>query len=134
MFISRIRIGCLMAKKRRIIEKEVEEEYEFIPPEFDEKEFILKDIYGTKVLMAVALLSIIIGILCSCVQKAFGDSLGLWIGLALLFLSMFCLPKILGFFRLKAEYLEQKTMIGNYILFILLGLVVWILMVNAPFA
>lgn len=63
-----------MAKKRRIIEKEVEEEYEFIPPEFDEKEFILKDIYGTKVLMAVALLSVIIGILCSCVQKAFGDS------------------------------------------------------------
>ena len=56
-----------MAKKRRIIEKEVEEEYEFIPPEFDEKEFILKDIYGTKVLMAVALLSIIIGILCLCV-------------------------------------------------------------------
>ena len=76
-----------MAKKRRIIEKEAEEEYEFIPPEFDEKEFILKDIYGTKVLMAVALLSVIIGILCSCVQKAFGDSLGLWIGLALLFLS-----------------------------------------------
>ena len=54
--------------------------------------------------------------------------------MALLFLSMFCLPKILGFFRLKAEYLEQKTMIGNYILFILLGLGVWILMVNAPFA
>ncbi len=121
-----------MAKKRRIIEKEVEEEYEFVPPEFDEKEFILKDIYGTKVLIAVALLSIVIGILCSCIQRAF-DSFGLWIGLALLFLSMFCLPKILGFFKLKPEYLEQKTMIGNYILFVLLGLGVWILMVNPPF-
>lgn len=121
-----------MAKKRRIIEKEAEEEYEFIPPEFDEKEFILKDIYGTKVLIAVALLSIVIGILCSCVQRLF-DSFGLWLGLALLFLTMFCLPKILGFFKLKAEYLEQKTMIGNYILFVLLGLGVWILMVNPPF-
>jgi asparagine N-glycosylation enzyme membrane subunit Stt3 len=132
MFINRILMWDSMAKKRRIIEKEAEEEYEFIPPEFDEKEFILKDIYGTKVLLAVTVLSIVFGILCSCVQKAF-SGFGLYLGLALLFLAMFCLPKILGFFKLKSEYLESKTMVGNYILFLLLGLGVWILMVNAPF-
>ena len=122
-----------MAKKKRIVKEEAEEEYEFVPPEFDEKEFILKDLYGTKVLLVVALMSIIVGILCSCVQKAFPD-FGLYLGLALLFLGAFSQKRLLQLFKFKPEYLETKTMIGNYILFLLLGLGVWILMINPPFA
>lgn len=123
----------LMAKKKRIVKEQAEEEYEFVPPEFDEKEFILKDLYGTKVLLVVALMSIVVGILCSCVQKAFPD-FGLYLGLALLFLGAFAQKRLLQLFKFKPEYLETKTMIGNYILFLLLGLGVWILMINAPFA
>ena len=77
-----------MAKKRRIIEKEAQEEYEFVPPEFDEEEFIRKDLYGTKVLLIVACFSIIIGVLCSCLQLSFADKTGLWLGLLLLFLGI----------------------------------------------
>ncbi len=122
-----------MAKKRRIIEKEAQEEYEFVPPEFDEEEFIRKDLYGTKVLLIVACFSIIIGILCSCLQLSFSDKTGLWLGLLLLFLGIAAIKPMLRLFKFDPELLERKSMVGNYILYLLLGLGIWILMVNPPF-
>ena len=122
-----------MAKKRRIIEKKAqEEEYEFVPPEFDEEEFIRKDLYGTRVLMVVVVFSVIIGILASCVQKAFTDA-GLILGLLLVFLGVAAIKPLLRLVRFDPDLLERKTMVGNYILYLLLGLGVWILLVNPPF-
>ena len=122
-----------MAKKRRIIEKKAqEEEYEFVPPEFDEEEFIRKDLYGTRVLFVVVAFAVIIGILCSCVQKAFTD-VGLFLGLLLLFLGVSAIKPLLKLVRFDPELLERKTMVGNYILYLLLGLGIWILLVNPPF-
>jgi len=121
-----------MAKKRRIIEKQAQEEYEFVPPEFDEEEFIRKDLYGTKVLLVVALYSVIIGVLCSCLQKAFVD-VGLWLGLALLFLGIAAIKPLLKLLKFDPELLERKTMVGNVLLYLLLGLGIWILLVNPPF-
>ena len=122
-----------MAKKRRIIEKEAQEEYEFVPPEFDEEEFIRKDLYGTKILLLVACFSIVIGLLCSCVQKAFGGETGIWLGLLLLFLGIAAIKPFLKLVRFDPDLLERKSMVGNTILYLLLGLGVWILMVNPPF-
>ena len=122
-----------MAKKRRIIEKEAQEEYEFVPPEFDEEEFIRKDLYGTKVLLIVACFSIIIGVLCSCLQLSFTDKTGLWLGLLLLFLGIAAIKPLLRLLRFDPELLERKSMVGNYILYLLLGLGIWILMINPPF-
>jgi hypothetical protein len=122
-----------MAKKRRIIEKKAqEEEYEFVPPEFDEEEFIRKDLYGTKVVFIVAAFAVVIGILCSCVQRAFTDA-GLYLGLLLLFLGVAAIKPLLRLVRFDPELLERKTMVGNYLLYLLLGLGVWILLVNPPF-
>ena len=122
-----------MAKKRRIIEKKAQEEdYEFVPPEFDEEEFIRKDLYGTRVLFVVVAFAVIIGILCSCVQKAFTD-IGLYLGLLLLFLGVAAIKPFLQLVRFDPELLERKTMVGNYILYLLLGLGIWILLVNPPF-
>ena len=122
-----------MAKKRRIIEKEAQEEYEFVPPEFDEEEFIRKDLYGTKVLLVVACFSIVIGVLCSCLQLSFSDKTGLWLGLLLLFLGIAAIKPLLRLLRFDPELLERKSMVGNYILYLLLGLGIWILMINPPF-
>ena len=117
-----------MAKKRRIIEKKAqEEEYEFIPPEFDEEEFIRKDLYGTKVLMVVVVFSVVIGILASCVQKAFTDA-GLILGLLLVFLGVAAIKPLLRLVRFDPDLLERKTMVGNYILYLLLGFGIWILL------
>ena len=52
-----------MAKKKRRIVEEPEEEYEFTPTEFNEREFILKDIYGTKVFAVAMILGLIVGII-----------------------------------------------------------------------
>ena len=122
-----------MAKKRRIIEKKAqEEEYEFVPPEFDEEEFIRKDLYGTKVLLVVVVFAAVIGVLCSCVQKSFADA-GLALGLLLLFFGVAAIKPFLKLVRFDPDLLERKTMVGNYILYLLLGLGVWILLVNPPF-
>ena len=122
-----------MAKKRRIIEKKAqEEEYEFIPPEFDEEEFIRKDFYGTKILLIVAVFAAVIGILCSCIQKTFTDA-GLVLALLLLVLGIAAIKPVLRFIKFDPELLERKSMVGNYILYLLLGLGIWILLVNPPF-
>lgn len=139
IFISRAMIVVPMAKKRRILEKEPEEEYEFVPPEFDEKEFILKDFYGTKVLLVVALLAVITGIVCGQIQQALpgsssGAGVGFFIAIVLYFGVCIALKPILKLLKFKPDYLEVKTMIGNYLLFLLFSLGIWILMINPPFA
>ena len=122
-----------MAKKRRIIEKKAQEEdYEFTPPEFDEEDFIRKDLYGTKIIFVVAAFAIIIGILCSCVQKAFTDA-GLWLGLALMFLGVAAINPLLKLLRFDPDLLERRTKVGNSLFYLLLTLGIWILLVNPPF-
>ena len=120
----------LMAKKKRIVEKEKEVEYEFIPPDFDEREFILKDMFGTKITMVVFVLALVVGFCASCLDKIWE-----WYGgLLLMFVVLFGLKQFLKMINLDPDLIETKSMIGNYLLFILLSLGIWILFINAPFA
>jgi len=123
-------LSSAMAKKRRRTKPKEEEEYEFVPPDFDEREFILKDIYGTKILLVVSLLAVLMGIAASLIQNAWE-----WYGGMLLLLLVIAgmkeFMKLIGF---DLELVETKTMIGNYILFFLLSLGTWILLINPPFA
>lgn len=125
-----------MAKKRRIIQKTVEEEedsYEFVPPDFDEKEFILKDMYGTKVLIAVFVMAIISGILIGLLQFALRDmkgNIGLWLGLIIAVAVMVFMRNILRALGHPEESIEPKGMIGNYIMYALLTLGIWVLTLN----
>ena len=120
-----------MAKKRRRDNEVPENTYEFVPPEFDEKEFLLKDLYGTRVLLVVTALAVIIGILASCMQKFAGDFW--WLGLVLIILTMVAFKPLLGLLRFRVELLDQKMLFGNYILFFFLSLGVWIILLNPPF-
>jgi hypothetical protein len=122
-----------MAKKRRREGVEPEETYEFEPPEFDEREFILKDLYGTKVLMVTALLAVIFGIFAACLQIFVFPEFW-FIGLLLLFLVMFMFRRLLALLRFRVDLLDQKMLIGNYLLFLLLSLGVWIIVLNPPFS
>ncbi len=120
-----------MARKKRVYKKAVkEEEYEFTPPEFDELEFIHKDLYTARVLFVVTALAIVIGIVASFIHKAWE-----WYGgLLLMILTIVGMKQFLAILRFEPDLLEGKTMIGNYALFFLLSLGVWILLINAPFA
>lgn len=121
-----------MAKKKRRIVEEKEEEYEFVPSEFDEREFILKDIYGTKVLFVITGLAIAMGIITSLLCRAH-DS-GWIIATVLVFVMVIAMKKLLMLLGFRADLLEMKTLLGNYLIFMMLSLGICILLINAPFA
>jgi len=124
-----------MAKKKRRVSEKKEDEYEFVPPEFDEREFILKDLYGTKVLGVVAVLAVIIGLLAGCIHYVLLDvtEFGYLLGFLLIILVIAGMRNFLAILGFNTELLEQRTMIGNYILFFFLALGIWIILMNEPF-
>jgi hypothetical protein len=123
-----------MAKKKRRVSSEPEETYEFVPPEFDEREFLLKDIYGTKVLIVVSLLAVLVGIVAACFQSFIESEYAFLIGLLLIILVIVGLKQFLALLKFRIELLDQKMLIGNYLLFFFLTLGIWIVLLNDPFS
>lgn len=121
-----------MAKKKRRVSAKQEEEYEFTPPEFDEKEFILEDLYGTKVMVVSFAAALTMGILAGALHHAIAGWGG-YAGFALIILAALGLKELLRLLRFDPDVLEAKTMLGNYIMFVLLALGVWIMVINPPF-
>jgi hypothetical protein len=120
-----------MAKKRRRIKEEPEEAYEFTPTRFDEKEFILKELFNTKVFFVVILLSLMSGVL-----WAFTYTLGthMWlVGLLVCILLIVFMKKVLALFKVRVEMIDGKSMVANYVMYFLLALGVTILLINPPF-
>ncbi len=120
-----------MAKKKRRIKEEPKETYEFTPVEFDEREFILKELFNTKLFFVAITLGLLSGM-----AWAFTYTLGehMWaIGFVLCILIMIGMKKIVGLLGIKVEMIQGKAMIGNYIMFFLLATGIAILLINAPF-
>ncbi len=121
-----------MAKKKRRIIEQPEEEYEFTPSEFNEREFILKDIYMTKIFLVVMVLGIIVGIIGAVLTDHAGDY-GWVIATVIAFAVCLGLNKILTLMKFRMDMVETKSMLGNYLLFLALALGVCILLINEPF-
>ena len=125
-----------MAKKRRLIVEEPEEDYEFTPTEFNEREFILKDIYGTKICLVTLVMGVIVGIVGGLLCR-YGFSNGMtsymWIVATVIsFAVMALMPRILGLIGFHTDMIETKSMIGNYLIYLALGLGVCIIVSNPP--
>ena len=125
-----------MAKKRRLIVEDPEEEYEFTPTEFNEREFIHKDIYGTKICLVVLVFGVIVGVVGG-LLCGFGFKNGMigymWIiATAISFGVMALMPKILSAIGFRPDMIETKSMIGNYLIYLALGLGVCIIVSNPP--
>ncbi len=121
-----------MAKKKRRITEKPEEEYEFTPTEFNEREFILKDLYMTKIFVVVMVLAFITGIIGAAVTFNVGDY-GWIIATVISFAVCASLTKILGALGFRMDMVEAKSMAGNYLLFLVLALGICILLTNEPF-
>lgn len=120
-----------MAKKKRRIIEEKKEEYEFIPTEFDEREFILKDIYGTKVLFVITGLAVLVGVIGALLYSI---NHSYWmIATAVSFLVVLGMKRLLMLMGFRVDLLEMKTMLANYLLFLMLALGMCIVFINAPF-
>ena len=122
-----------MAKKKRRTVEEPVEEYEFTPTEFNEREFILKDIYGTKVFAVAMVLGFIVGIVGAVIINAMDSSYGWVIATVISFAVCAAMKKILQALRFRPEMLEAKSLVGNYLLYLVLALGVCIIGVNPPF-
>ena len=122
-----------MAKKKRRIVEEPVEEYEFTPTEFNEREFILKDIYGTKVFAVAMVLGFIVGIVGAVIINAMDSYYGWIIATVISFAVCAAMKKILQALRFRPEMLEAKSLVGNYLLYLVLALGVCIIGVNPPF-
>ncbi len=122
-----------MAKKKRRIVEEPVEEYEFTPTEFNEREFILKDIYGTKVFAVAMVLGFIVGIVGAVIINAMDSNYGWIIATVISFAVCAAMKKILQALRFRPEMLEAKSLVGNYLLYLVLALGVCIIGVNPPF-
>ena len=120
-----------MAKKRKK-EKEQKEDYEFRPPEFDEKQFLKKEISDTR----TALLTIVYGV-------AFGIIAGLITVFAPGLAAAAFLVGIAGMVLLKYLYplmkvditgLKKKNWLGNLGTYFFTFLAIWVLLLNVPFS
>lgn len=119
-----------MAKKRKKGEKV--ETYEWVPPQFDEKEFLKKDLRSTKSLMVTAGLAIPFGILAFGLGTLLGDLQTA--AILLIFAGAAALKKIYPLLGIKESDVDNKILAGNIAMFVFLALGIWIMLMNKPFS
>jgi hypothetical protein len=117
-----------MAQKKRKEEEKKEPQYEFVPPDFDEKDFLEKDIVGTKITMLTFVWGLIFGVLAGVTNP-----ISPLVGLLLLFVGLYLLKFFYRVFRIKIADIDKKGWAGNIIMFSFLFLGTWIMLLNPPF-
>lgn len=123
-----------MAKKKRRIIEEPEEQYEFTPTEFNEREFILKDIYGSKVFAVMIVLGLFVGMIGAVIINVSGADFAWIIATIISFTVCILGKKILAALGFMPEMLDMKTLAGAYLMYLAFALGVCIVGVNPPFA
>lgn len=114
-----------MAKKRR---KEEKKEV-FKRPEFDEIEFMQKEIATTKVAVITILFALPIAVVSFGITLVGLPAAGFLIGIG----SVFLLKYVLEFFNVDTKQFEWKDKLGNGAMFFFTWLAVWVLILNVPF-
>lgn len=121
-----------MAKKKRRIVEKPEEQYEFTPAEFNEREFILKDIYMSKIFAVTIALALIVGVVGALLTDHV-ETYGWIIATLISFVVCFSLSKILAALKFRMDMIESKSLGANYLMFLSLALGICILLTNEPF-
>jgi hypothetical protein len=117
-----------MARKKR--KDEVEEpKYEFVPPDFDEKAFLEKDIKGTKSLIVATFLGILAGVLAFALT-----GVSIILGAVVIIACAIGLKYLIQLLKIDSEGIDKKTLAGNILIIFLLSLGIWIVMLNPPFS
>jgi hypothetical protein len=114
-----------MAKKRR---KEEEEEFQL--PEFNETEFLRKEITSAKMILLVALLAIVAAVISYFLTLAGIVVVAFFAGLAVVLLLKY-VPKMFG---VDTKKLERKDWFGYGSTYFFAWLAIWVLVMNVPFS
>jgi hypothetical protein len=120
-----------MAKKRKK-DKEPKEEYEFTPPEFDEKEFLRKELRDTRTVFLTVGYAALFGLV-AFILSLISERLMI-VGLGLLFGGLVSLKYVYPLLKVKIEEFQKKNWAGNIAWFFLTFLAVWVLLLNFPFS
>jgi hypothetical protein len=106
-----------------------EEKFEWTPPDFDERDFLTKDMKGTKVLLVTALFSFIAGIVAFLLTDT-----SWFLGMAVIIGTIIALRYIYPIFKIDVKAIEKKAWAGNIAMCFLLALGIWIVLMNPPFS
>lgn len=120
-----------MAKKRKK-DKVEQEEYEFRPPEFDEKEFLRKELRDTKTVLFTIAYAAIFGIVAGLIAQVGIEFIAL--GAALLFAGILSLKLVYPYMKVDLSEFTKKNWAGSVAWFFFTFLAAWVLMFNYPFA
>jgi hypothetical protein len=117
-----------MAKKRRK-QKEEEESYEFKMPEFDEEEYLRKEVRDSKTLFVTFVYGVLIAFV------SFGLNF-VDVALAALvgFIAIIFIRHLYPLIGVDSSLLEKKQWATNIIFYIFTWLLVWIILSNPPFS
>ncbi|MFQ5838850.1 MAG: hypothetical protein ACE5HJ_08750 [Thermoplasmata archaeon] len=114
-----------MARKKR----KKEEEYHFKMPEFDEVEFMRKEVEGAKAAIATIAYALLVGLL-SYYLTLLGVAL---IAVPLGFIALYGLKYIYPLLKLDISKFDRKSWVGNGAIFLFAWLAFWVLLLNPPF-
>jgi hypothetical protein len=117
-----------MAKKK-LRSAEAEEEEEFAPPPFNEREFYLGELEMAKATMVAAVWGILIAVVSTAVFALAGS---FYFGLAAGVLAALVLKPLLDRLRLVKRKQEAMKWLGMFFSYFLCWLSFWILLVNPP--
>jgi hypothetical protein len=117
-----------MAQKKRKVEEKKEPQYEFVPPDFDEKDFLEKDIGATKITMLSFVWGIVFGVV-----AGLTNSISPFIGLLLIFVGIYLMKYFLQAFKINTAEIDKKGWLGNIVMFFFMLLGTWIMLINPPF-
>ncbi|HEX9907253.1 MAG TPA: hypothetical protein VGB78_02150 [Thermoplasmata archaeon] len=118
-----------MAKKRK--KDKEEEEYEFTPPDFDEKEFIRKELRDTKTVIITVAYGIVFGLIAAVVSSFNRDLVApsILIGVA----GAATLKILYELIMIDTSGFARKNWAGNMATFFFTFLAIFVLLLNYPF-
>jgi hypothetical protein len=120
-----------MAKKRKKQKKaEEEEKYEFIPPEFDEKQFLKDEMSATKQVLVIVGYGVLMGVLAALATILMSNGIA---GLAVLVIGFGTMKTIFSAMKIDLSKFTRKTWLGHAAWFFFTFLAIWILIINPPF-
>ncbi|MEM4263017.1 MAG: hypothetical protein QXY98_04710 [Thermoplasmata archaeon] len=119
-----------MAKKRKKTKPQEEEKYEFVPPEFDEKQFLIDEMNATKRTLLVVGYGIAFGVVAG--MATLTTNLA-YLGLLVLLLGFATLKYFLSGVRVDISKFTRRNWIESGFWFFLTFLAIWVLVVNPPF-
>lgn len=113
-----------MAKK-----KKKEEKYEFKIPEFDEIDYMRKEIESAKVAIITIAFAVPVALLSYMLTLAGVSIIAFFVGI----LGVFCLRYLYPLLKIKTEDFDKKTWLGNAAMMFFTWLAFWVLLLNPPF-